>query len=480
MRKILLAIIIISPSVMANAQCVNGISTNPSNPVNSQIMNIRPELLNTFDWAEQLPGNGIGFYPLHDMNTSFQSGMINPYNSQNLYYHLVSAGVPQRDYHWEDGWEMLSFNLGYYPDGTWVENVADGHDDPIHQEIPYIIFYNRYRGIVRVFFNSLTGITNAYKGVTIILKFEKENEISGTFMPAQTILQGLDKKTNVKKVRSYSDHPNNSQLWAHADFQVGYDPCVCIFRSDIRVTFEFIESSSLTMTKREITVEQDLINADGSVNYDKDFFANVGKDKAGVAVYKNLDLMVSDYQKELESVTRQNAAAKAHNQKIAFWKGALDIVKSGVPTIAQQMTGLGTWGEDKISKITNGDTLVSAGTINKAVKEGLASGLDWLGGEYLSDKPYAANPTMPTAMFTEAKYAGTIDTETETEAGKFYNPGSYTTKPPLNHWSIGQQVNAFTYPYYNELMGVFALLETPQIDLKSFTKLPTSLILVIY
>ena len=465
MKRIIIALIILSQGIIIKAQCVNGTSTNPSNPINNQIFGIRPELVNTFNWAEVLSGNALQFYPLQGMNTAFtQNGMINPYNQQNTYSHLVSASVPKRDYHWEDGWEMLSFNLGYYPDGSLISNVPDGFSDPINQEIPYIIFYNRYRGVIRVFFNSLTGITNPFKGVTIKLKF-KNNKVSGTFMPAQTILQGLDKETKITEITSYSDHPNNSQKWAHADFQVGYDPCVCIFRSDIEVQFKFISSSTFTMTKREITVEQNLINPDGSINYGKDFFANVGKDNAGLAVYKNLDLMVSNYQTELESVKRQNAAAKEHNQKIGFYKKVLGFATDGLPKVAKKISGLGTWGEDKISSITNGDTLVSAATINKGVKEGLASGLDWLGGEFLSEKPYAANPTMPTAMFTEASYAGEIVSQSETSAAVFYNPGSYSGTS--GHWSAGQSVDAFSYPYYNEMMGVFALLETPQIDLKS-------------
>jgi len=471
MKGIVIALIILSQGIIIQAQCVHGTSTNPSNPVNNQIFGVRPELVNTFNWAEELSGIALESYDLQGMATLFngQNGMINPYNQQNIYTHLVSAGVTKRDYHWEDGWEMLSFNLGYYPDGSSIASVPDGFNDPINQEIPYIIFYNRYRGVLRVFFNSLTGITNAYKGITIKLEFADKNfGLSGTFMPAQTILQGLDKKTNIKEVVSYSDHPNNSQLWAHADFQVGYDPCVCIFRSDIRVKFELVTSSTLTMTKREITVEQNLLNADGSVNYGKDFFANVNNNKTGLAVYKNLDLMVSNYQTELENVKRQNAAAKEHNQKLEFWKKLLGFATDGLPKVAKKITGLGTWGEDKISSITNGDTLISAATINKGIKEGLASGLDWLGGEFLSEKPYAANPTMPTAMFTEASYAGKIITSIETNAAKFYNPGSYSGAS--GHWSAGQSVDAFAYPYYNELMGVFALLETPQIDLTSSKK----------
>jgi hypothetical protein len=115
----------------------------------------------------------------------------------------------------------------------------------------------------------------------------------------------------------------------------------------------------------------------------------VGEENAGLAVYKNLDVMVSNYQTELENAKRQNAAAKEHNQKLEFWKKALSLAKGGIPHTDQIISGLGSWGEGLISSITGGDTLVSATAINNGVKEGLASGLDWLGGEFLSEQPYA-------------------------------------------------------------------------------------------
>jgi hypothetical protein len=463
MKKTIILIIFIGQSLTVLTQCVNGTSTNPSNPINNQIGATNPELLNSFLWVDPLAvaNQSLNIYSLYNMNTPNNTPVthiFNPFHLANQSYSYLTQGdLNKLDYHWEDGWELLSLNFGHNPDGSIIT--------PVNPSIPYLIFYNRYRGILRVFFNSLTGLgSSTYDGVTIKLAFA-DNQVSGTFMPSQTVLQGLDKETNVTEIQSYSDHPNNSNLWCHADFQVGYDPCVCIFRSDISVKFKFQTKTDLEMTQRGITVEQDLINADGTVNDNKDFLTNVSADKSGLLVYKSIDKMVSKYQTELENAKRQNAAAKEHNQKLKFWKKALSLAKDGIPHTDQIISGLGSWGEGLISSITNGDTLVSAAAINNGVKEGLASGLDWLGGEFLSEQPYATYPTMPTAMFTESKYKGTITTNINSVAGTFYNPGSYTGV--AGHWSHNNVVDAHTYPYYNETMGVFALLETPQIDLKS-------------
>ena len=67
-------------------------------------------------------------------------------------------------------------------------------------------------------------------------------------------------------------------------------------------------------------------------------------------------------------------------------KKALSLVKGGIPHTDQIISGLGFWGEGLISSITGGDTLISAAAITNGVKEGLASGLDWLGGDFLSEK----------------------------------------------------------------------------------------------
>ena len=48
MKKIIIALIILSQSIIMEAQCVNGTSTNPSNPINNQIFGVRPELVNIF------------------------------------------------------------------------------------------------------------------------------------------------------------------------------------------------------------------------------------------------------------------------------------------------------------------------------------------------------------------------------------------------------------------------------------------------
>jgi hypothetical protein len=70
----------------------------------------------------------VDYYPV--------SAMLNPYNPENvLCSYLSSANLADLDIYPEDGWELLFFNLGEYPDGTAYSTQ--------NSNIPYIILYNK-------------------------------------------------------------------------------------------------------------------------------------------------------------------------------------------------------------------------------------------------------------------------------------------------------------------------------------------------
>ena len=118
--------------------CTNGISTNPYNPVNDQFVPMMnqwyPEsqypgtgtdthnpFLNThFNWY--IGGGTIFLYPGSNAWSHQWSGnpdsvaMLNPYSGsmgpEFSYLRPDSVAASNRDFRWEDGWELLWMNMG--------------------------------------------------------------------------------------------------------------------------------------------------------------------------------------------------------------------------------------------------------------------------------------------------------------------------------------------------------------------------------
>lgn len=160
------------------AQCINGSKTDPANPVNIDFLpwaNINipggpfthNPFLNTFNWAnpyspvyiEQQAGFNIG-------NISWINGqfpMLSPFNtglvSSSAYNQkFLTPSVADRDYKIKDGWELLYINTGKTPDGIPLFAVIPNSPLPNPQaaspvNVPYMVLYNKYRGMMRLFAN---------------------------------------------------------------------------------------------------------------------------------------------------------------------------------------------------------------------------------------------------------------------------------------------------------------------------------------
>ena len=159
----------------------NGVTTNPDNPVNPIHNENTPSTVdenqytntydfrNWFDWT--LPN-----YPLF-----FDSEATNPTTFIRNPFMLNTGQISElydqdrQDYFPEDGWELVSFHLGvdlntgqiselydqdrqdYFPEDGW-ELVSfhlgvdkEGNPDPETIDDAYMILYNKYRALLRVF-----------------------------------------------------------------------------------------------------------------------------------------------------------------------------------------------------------------------------------------------------------------------------------------------------------------------------------------
>jgi len=292
-RIILLTALLLSINVSAQP-CVNGISTDPNNPVNNQFNPLaelwypsgqggytsNPWLNTGFNWyLVREPGDdrSIRLFPTqvswdHGFNNNIDTlPMLNPYSNsmpQEYKFMRVDDVEPENwDYRWEDGWELLYMNMGYYPDGNSTKNPASGsyYDiyndtfDPLPSNIPYFVIYNRYRGLLRLFTNVWYDTGTNYDNIDVVLRFTLQsgqvNKLTGLLRHASGFDLPLSEPTAIKAIHSPRFHTPNFTQWMVADFQMAYDPCSCQSQGELEFVFTAFSSLDVDIIGRSISLQ---------------------------------------------------------------------------------------------------------------------------------------------------------------------------------------------------------------------------------
>jgi hypothetical protein len=129
MKTIITILTIIATNVLV-AQCdTSRISTNPANPINTNLNTLMEKynktinpFRNTWDWG----ANSDNSFNTILLNMSagftlnnFNGVMVSPFstNIPSEYSYLnQNAALPENcDIHWQDGWELMFMNLGFFP-----------------------------------------------------------------------------------------------------------------------------------------------------------------------------------------------------------------------------------------------------------------------------------------------------------------------------------------------------------------------------
>jgi len=180
-KKLIILIAILGKINGMAQNCVQEIRTKPDNPVNGQMEALYPSIINP--WKNTF---NVGAY----INQSFspiylnpqgwaipfllgtQYNMTNPFDGSNGYAYLSLPGQNpgEKDFHWEDGWELMWLGTGFYPNGEAISTANSNRiypysSGPAHASSPYMIYYNRYTGRLRIFANIFTTINDAYDDV---------------------------------------------------------------------------------------------------------------------------------------------------------------------------------------------------------------------------------------------------------------------------------------------------------------------------
>lgn len=461
MKKIyILVAVILLCYKYSYAQCDNAvISTYPpaingvGQPFPTQNSNPeRPDMRNTLNWM-------LNETFTHSLNNASYNGVSldNPYYQNNTNIGYVTQ---PKDFHPEDGWEIIHRGFGLL--SNYQSMTTNRH------EIPFLILYNRFEETLRVFGCSpLVGYDVIAAKISFITKNETldptyiNHDYSALFSPSKGTNQPLDQKTEVRQVLSPAQkHPNLPNRWFHADFKVAYDFCQCDFESALKVEFINTDISDIKLYGRiqATSATVDLVKKNGSTNpaaFAPDFLTTTdfssGSADAGLLMYKNFEKLMDDYDAKLIAYNNDKKDAEAIK------------TLSTILTIGAYVAtgGKGLFVKKGLSTLLGLKTKVAK---DNAVG-GLIYGLKAAGKytDYYSQrmKANSKTPSMPSIIQGEMRIEGTLTNNDIADVTIIAAPGSKNTNT-LNEedWPV--------YPYYNEHLGLFAMAETPNVELTRY------------
>lgn len=459
-------------------ECEKDISTNPNQPFNNHPFpqgRYNPWLNSDFNIGglengnvPPMPLNNQIGWQISDFVFGSAFEMWNPYTSAGTagprysYLHPTGIDFEYLDYKWADGWEVLHIGMGFYPNGEAIQTpnaqraFSSGVNQASNTKVPYIILYNRYRGTLRVFMNLFTPF-GGYSDIHVWLKFDDESPsgLSGILRHLEPFDRPLDQTTNVKRHESFNPNSGGSSRWFSADFQMGYDPCICGKNQKWKISLRGIESFDVNLSGRGVTVEMPISDGSGNPNYDVDWLSSNGLQDGltgGNQIFTKMEGLVEDYKDAMDKYEQDSREYADYVQKKAVMDAFQGFIVDGISGLVPAGGALKSW----FVKPKEGDPGNFANYIKGASKGLLGYGYDQLsmGINPKASEPKA--PDMPTASYSEMRFEGTITgTSQEETIGPFFIPGSYDESSALSN------LDPFNYPSYNAPVGISALVQTP-------------------
>ncbi len=389
------------------SQCVKTqISTDPDNPINSE----RSSMLNTFDWTQEW----FDLYCDNINDNQIQSPFYQP-NNVNI-NHLKES----KDRLPKDGWELIHYDLGF--------NLSSGSVD-----YPYLVLYNRYTGTMRVFV--AIARVNDHSAAQFKVYFLSDNKThllstGNTLLPIDNLI------ADNPSLASPAPFLNSDKMWFYADFTMMYDPCTCETNSKLVIKVDLIDYAQVDIqgesTGSLVAIDDKIgtVKDDASAAFDPKDLAKSWK--KGQKTYKDISKFVKDQEKALKI--------------------------EGKTDFELEVEGL----YNKLNKRHSLNDFQEAIKSSKFLKTGLKAApyigaatalVDlFVGGGQESTGPQEVKLT-PTSINLNSSYKGTITTDYPYKTIIFSTPGT-------NESNI---LDDDEYPFYNHSLGVFNLLETPEV-----------------
>jgi hypothetical protein len=421
MKHILLLLIILISTQWLIAQepvcgeTPNGISTNPGNSINEECDG---NLINNFDW--RVPMFNAPYYQ-GTSNNDLPSPFFEPNTAIreiNDHIDFVSA----RDMEVEDGWELIIDGVSQIQSATTTSKIA------------YFVIYNKHTAILRVFGAHHEIGPNDYMAIHLIFK-PTDNSVSGLLHPTAQIAQPLDQKS-ISEVHANAKISGDDPLhFFYADFPMGYDPCTCILNvGTIDVEFQAINEQFIEMYGRSWGLDGTLANIEGgkiknSENYLMNVYSDQGNIEAGSLIFNSIDELESLYDDQKHKASHLNKMY----QLTKDYKQRMDILTATASL---------------------GDPLKVFTPYLKA----MSKYVDVLSMP-MKKRTDAANAAVTSTgkirvIQSEMTFSGTITDYTDKESFTFRLPGRSGNST---------ECSDYYYPRYNEVLGRFALLKTPEV-----------------
>lgn len=410
-----------------------GIQTNPDDAVNNE----RPSKRNSnpliFDWRQE-------YFPILSTKTTSTSIISPYYNVNNVRLaHLVES----KDYRPEDGWELIRQELGHPidPVGSFT----------VETDYPFVILYNRYTAVLRVFVAVFaTGYNNAH----ISLEFEKQG--------ADGFPSTLDiaNSTQLKPLRPLDDFSdalaatspkfstvvgfvNTDRLWMYADYPMIYDPCICLYKSNLVVKVYLTDEAKISLSG---TTSGQIVSIDQNNNITPTnrlmslgLQDGINAVKKGAEIFNDMNQFKSA---TLAKVDTYHGIGPYLNQEM------VDRIQRQKEILPPSLN----WLEKTVRNYDFARNLLVASPALRVAGELFSYLL--LGGKDIPPGPQQVE-VMPMSIETTSSFNGTVINTQEYRNIRLRNPGSLLPVPD----------NApDLYPYYNEPLGLFNLLVTPEAD----------------
>jgi hypothetical protein len=410
-KRYLLFLCLFLAQTAAHTQClVNGIFTRLDAPINNQ----NPSMLNNFNWMATLypqnsqasgPGNDLIYSPI--------------YQPDNIIIDNLRVALDMKP---DDGWELLRRQFGYLQNGSLA--------NPKPEQL-YLVMYNKYTSILRIFYARGGTERPAFTSARVTLQFAQFSQYQTSLLDLTEGGIPIDKLfAKDKFFQSPSPFNNSLYQWFYVDFPMQYDPCTCYYSSRLFASVDFITSSTIelqgsatgSLTAQNTTPAQ-LAQPENKLSF-KDLQGGAQK---AVKTYKSIAKFKDD----------QNAAIKKFL--------APNLIEG-----SQKPAGLTKLQEGMMRSDFLRQGLKALPYLGAAV-----SLLDFFigGGKQAAPTGPQQVELTPMALDMTMTLNGSMTTTARYGDITFQNPGSQQGNNP-----------AEDYPYYNEIMGVFNLLYTPEVN----------------
>lgn len=281
---------------------------------------------------------------------------------------------------------------------------------------PFLAFYNKYTGKIRVFLWLGETPTSPLNGGGV--KMVPKNKKSALFANAQPISTSVLNFPKDQNSISPSTFINQDGFWIYADFNTAYDPCICKYPSKLEFKLKLLDEYQLQLNGVIGGKIAEIIDQNNGVNTGNGFKSNFIWDDAKSAY---------------------EAGQKAYKSGNKFANSAKSLIDSNASFLEDDMD----LEIENLKELASGIPYVSTAI---GIFDFFVGG----GGQKKQD-------LTPTAFEADLQFQGDGSLHKTNPFGShsFSTPGSRPDYPPEGENNV---------PYYNNPLGVFNLLEQPKLE----------------